>query len=103
MSAPALRSWNSADYSYPAVIANPRNLDELIAVVKDHDQYPSPLRVAGHRHSMSACFATTGTQVLLRHFNDIHVDLEAQTVTVGANVDMFQMRNVLRAQGMQAE
>ena len=74
MSVHALRSWNSADFSYPTVIANPRNLDELVEVVKDRDKYPSPLRVAGHRHSMTACFATTGTQVLMKHFNDVRVD-----------------------------
>src|SRR5690349_24504261 len=102
MSTPALRSWNAADYSYPTVIANPKNLAELIAVVKDHAKYPSPLRVAGHRHSMTPCFATTGTQVLLHHFNDIAVHLDAGTVTVGANVDMYQMRNALRRYGMQA-
>src|SRR5918912_156948 len=100
---PALRSWNSADFSYPAVIANPRNLRELIEVVKDRDKYPSPLRVAAHRHSMTPCFATTGTQVLLRQFNDIRVDVDARTVTVGANVDMYRMRNALRLCGMQAE
>src|SRR5438552_7950089 len=103
MSVPALRSWNSADFSYPTMIANPRDLPELIEVVKDRDRYPSPLRVAAHRHSMTPCFATTGTQVLLRHFNDIRVDVDARTVTVGANVDMYQMRNALRTYGMQAE
>jgi L-gulonolactone oxidase len=102
MSDIALRSWNSADFSYPTKIANPRNLQELVDVVRDQDKYPSPLRVAAHRHSMTPCFATDGTQVLMKHFNDIGVDVEARTVTVGANVDMFQMRNALRKYGMQA-
>ena len=51
---------------------------------------------------MTPCFATTGTQVLLKHFNDILVDVDALTVTVGANVDMYTMRNALRRYGMQA-
>jgi hypothetical protein len=34
-SVPALRSWNSANFSYPTVIANPKNLRELIEVAKD--------------------------------------------------------------------
>jgi hypothetical protein len=65
MSVPALRSWNSVDFSYPTIIANPRDLNGLREVVKDRDRYPSPLRVAAHRHSMTPCVAT-GTQVLLR-------------------------------------
>jgi FAD binding domain/D-arabinono-1,4-lactone oxidase len=103
MSARALSNWNSAFYSYPAVIADPRDLDELVEVVKDRTKYPSPVRVAGHRHSMSPCFATTGTQLLLRHFNDIRVDLDAGTVTVGANVTMMQIRDAVNRQGMQTE
>jgi FAD/FMN-containing dehydrogenase len=103
MSAPALSNWNAAFYSYPAVIANPRSLDELIEVVKNRRTYPSPLRVAGHRHSMTPCFTTTGTQVLLRHFNEIRVDLDAETVTVGANVTMMQMRDAVNRHGRQTE
>lgn len=102
MSVPALRSWNSADFSYPSKVVNPRNVKELVEVVRNREKYPSPLRVAGHRHSMTPCFATTGTQVLMKHFNDISVDVEARTVTVGANVDMYTMRNALRRYGMQA-
>ena len=45
---------------------------------------------------MSPCFATTGTQVLMRHFNDIQVDLAAETITVGANVTMLQIRAALK-------
>ncbi len=99
----ALSNWNSAVYSYPQIIANPRNVDELIEVVTNHEKYPSPVRVAGHRHSMSACFATTGTQVLLRHFNDIQVDLAAGTVTVGANVAMMEMRDAVNRHGLQTQ
>jgi FAD/FMN-containing dehydrogenase len=103
MSAPALSNWNAAFFSYPTVIANPRTLDELREVVRNRQKYPSPLRVAGHRHSMSPCFTTTGTQVLLRHFNDIQVDPAARTVTVGANVTMIQIRDAVRPHGLQME
>jgi L-gulonolactone oxidase len=98
-----LRNWNDSASSHPAVIANPRNLDELIGVVKDREKYPSPVTVAGHLHSMNACFETTGTQLLLRQFNDVRVDVDAKTVTVGANVDMIGVRNAVNRQGMQTE
>src|SRR4051794_28099249 len=96
MSVPALRSWNSADFSYPTVVANPKNLQELIEVIRDREKYPSPLRVAGHRHSMTPCFATTGTQVLMKPFNDIRVNPDALAVAGGASVDMYAMRTALR-------
>ena len=103
MSGRALSNWNSAFFSYPQIIANPRNVDELIEVVTNREKYPSPLRVAGHRHSMSPCFTTTGTQVLLRHFNDIQVDVDAGTVTVGANVAMMEMRDAVNRHGLQTQ
>lgn len=102
MSTRVLPNWNSSAISHPQVIVSPRNVAELIAVIKNRQKYPSPLRVAGHRHSMSPCFATTGTQVLMRHFNDIQVDLAAETITVGANVTMLQIRAALNPHGMQA-
>src|SRR4051794_36286642 len=103
MGARALSNWNSAFFSYPAVVVDPRDVDELVEVVKDREKYPSPVRVAGHRHSMTPCFTTTGTQLLMRHFNDIRVDLDAETVTVGANVTMMQMRDAVNRYGMQTE
>ena len=83
--------------------AVPKDLDELIEIVRDPDRYPSPVRPAGSFHSLNACFATTGTQVLLRNFRDIRVDLDAGTVTVGACVEMVRMRDALRPYGMQTE
>jgi len=97
------RNWNNSAVSRPAVVAEPRTLDELILVVRDVESYPSPLRVGGSFHSMNECFATEGTQVLLKHFKSIAVDIEAMTVTVGAAVEMLEIRAALRPHGMQTE
>jgi FAD/FMN-containing dehydrogenase len=97
------RNWNGSDLSNPRVVATPRDLEDLIALVKDRETYPSPMRAGGSFHSMNACFETTGTQVLTKAFNSVKVDLEAGTVTVGAAVTMLQIRNALRSLGMQLE
>jgi FAD binding domain/D-arabinono-1,4-lactone oxidase len=96
-------NWNGSASSHPSVVASPKDLDELIEVVKDRDTYPSPVRAAGSFHSLNACFATTGTQVLLGSFNGIRVDPESKTITVGAAVTMVQIRDALRPFGMQTE
>ena len=96
-------NWNKSASSTPRVVAAPRDLDELIDVVKDRDKYPSPLRAAGSFHSLNACFATRGTQVLLRDFNDIRVDIASESITVGASVPMVRIRDALRPDGMQTE
>jgi FAD/FMN-containing dehydrogenase len=97
------RNWNGSATSSPSAVVKPRTLDELIAVVKDQTTYPSPVRAAGSFHSLNACFVTTGTQVLMRRFTDIRVDLDARTITVGAGVKMIGIRDALRPRGMQTE
>ena len=72
-------------------------------MVRDTQTYPSPLRVGGSFHSLNACFVSEGTQILLSHFNQVHVDPEQMTATVGASVTMIRLRDVLRPFGMQTE
>lgn len=84
-------------------MAVPASLAELREVVTNHGRYPSPVRAAGSFHSLTACFETTGTQVLTRHFDTIQVDLDARTATVGAAVSMIRLRDALRPLGMQTE
>jgi FAD/FMN-containing dehydrogenase len=98
-----IRNWNGSDLSDPRFVAVPRDLDDLVAIVKDRDTYPSPLRAGGSFHSMNACFETTGTQVLTKAFDSLKVDLAAKTVTVGAGVTLLQIRNALRPLGVQLE
>src|SRR5918992_2542855 len=101
--ATTFRNWNNSASSTPQVVAVPENLRRLIDVVKDTATYPSPLRVGGSFHSLNACFVSEGTQILLSHFNQVHIDPEQMTVTVGASVTMIRIRDVLRPFGMQTE
>lgn len=96
-------NWNGSASSAPQVVAVPRDLGELIEVVKDRDRFPSPVRAAGSFHSLNACFATTGTQVLLRNFDDIRVEVASETMTVGAAVTLVRIRDALRPYAMQTE
>jgi FAD/FMN-containing dehydrogenase len=98
-----IRNWNGSDVSNPRVVAAPRDLDDLVTVVKDVSAYPSPVRAGGSFHSMNASFETSGTQVLLTAFDSLKVDLTTRTVCVGAAVTMLQIRNALRPHGMQLE
>src|SRR3712207_2485503 len=101
--ATTFRNWNNSASSTPQVVANPKNLEELIEVVKDTANYPSPLRVGGSFHSLNSCFVSEGTQILLSHFNKIRVDTQHMTITVGASVTMLRIRDVLGPFGMQTE
>lgn len=103
MSRPIIRNWNNSVLSTPQVVAVPKNPQELSGMVKDKVRYPSPLRPGGSFHSLNACFVSEGTQILLTNFKDINVDVAARTVTVGASVELIQIRDALRPYGMQLE
>lgn len=103
MSTRTFRNWNGSAASSPRAVAVPKDIDELVAVVRNVDEYPSPIRVGGSFHSLNACFATTGTQVLLTGFDQVRVDTAAMTITVGAGVTMVRIRDVLRPRGLETE
>jgi len=96
-------NWSGTAVSKPQVVAVPRDLDELREVLTNHDRYPSPVRAAGSFHSLTACFETTGTQVLMKHFDTVEVDRATETITVGAAVSMVKVRDALRPHGLQTE
>ncbi len=96
-------NWNGSAWSTPRAVAVPKDVNQLIEVIKDRNSFPSPVRAAGSFHSLNPCFATTGTQVLLRHFDGIRVDVASETMTVGAAVTMVRIRDALRPYAMQTE
>src|SRR5215831_17038215 len=91
----SVSNWNGSACCTPAEIVAPRNVDELADIVKNTDLYPSPLRAVGELHSLNECFTTTGTIVLMHHFDGIGDPVDG-TVTVGAGVRMIDLMRKLR-------
>ena len=56
----------------PAVIVRPTSEAELVSIVKDEANYPSPVRGAGSSHSTTRCLVSdAGTMVDMRGMNSI--------------------------------
>ena len=111
-------NWNNSSYSKPSKIVEVRTVDQLREIIINSDKFPSPLRVGGSFHSMNNCFATVGTQILLKgrdtenipedsnsgfNFKGIDVNLNSETVTVGAAVNLYQIKEELKKYGKQIE
>jgi FAD binding domain len=96
-------NWNKSVESKPTKVKTARNLAELVAIVRTPATCPSPIRVAGNRHSTTACFATTGTQVFLDGEFDTKCELSPnkKTVTVGAGVRMLDIARFLQLHEVQ--
>ena len=56
-----MRNWNGCAVWTPAVTVAPRKVSELQDVVRNGNQYPSPVRAIGSRHSLNECAVTVGT------------------------------------------
>lgn len=95
-------NWNGSARCTPARVVAPRDRDELIAIVRDDAQYPTPLRAVGELHSLNECFTTTGTIVFMKHFSTIGTPARG-TVTVGAGVRMIDLKNALKKHRLQLE
>ncbi|HEX4167761.1 MAG TPA: FAD-binding protein [Bryobacteraceae bacterium] len=73
----------------------PRTVEEVRSLVKDSDK-PKAL---GARHSFNGIADTTGDQISLQHLNQMELDKEARTVTVGAGVTYSQLCPYLDSHG----
>jgi FAD binding domain-containing protein/D-arabinono-1,4-lactone oxidase len=95
-------NWNDSARCAPAEVVAPWNLQELVDVVTSPSRYPSPVRAVGEMHSLNESFTTTGTVVLMRHFDAIG-EPQNGTITVGAGVRMIDLNRKLKHSALQLE
>ncbi|MBX2868853.1 MAG: SDR family NAD(P)-dependent oxidoreductase [Acidiferrobacterales bacterium] len=81
----------------------PSSVEEICRIVKDSDQYPSPIRPAGSRHSTTHCgVADGGTLVITRKMDRVvEIDRDNLTVTVEAGALYIDVARKLREHGLQ--
>lgn len=95
-------NWNESARCTPAKIVTPRKVQELIDVVRDTTDHPSPVRAVGELHSLNDCFTTDGTIIFMKHFDYICEPVNG-TVTVGAGVRMIDLNKFLKKKRLQLE
>ena len=75
-------NW-AGNYTYHTDrLLEPANVDEVRQMVKSSDK----LRALGTRHSFNGIADSTAAQISLDHLDEMKLDAEARTVTVGAGV-----------------
>ena len=97
-------NWNETESCHPTRVVAPKDVDHLVRIVGDLDaeRSPSPLRAVGSLHSLNPCFTTTGTVVLMKSEAFRRIGEPANgSVTVGAGVTMFELKDALQARGLQ--
>ncbi len=94
-------NWKRSITSYPRVVVYPETVDDIIAIVKDTDQYPSPVRAVCSNHSTTRCgVADTGTVMNLQKMNKI-IDIGEDTVTAQAGALYIDVAKELEKNDLQ--
>jgi FAD binding domain/D-arabinono-1,4-lactone oxidase len=98
---PQVTNWFGDITSNPAVVVQASSVDDIVAVLKNPGQYPSPVRAVGSNHSTSACgVADGGTLIQMSKMNAI-VKIASDTVTAQAGAIYIDVAQELEKRGLQ--
>src|ERR1700730_6848556 len=78
-------NWFGNIVSHPSVIVDANSVDDIVRVLKDPAQFPSPVRAVGSNHSTSPCgVAEGGTLIRMKMNRILKIAGERLTVEAGA-------------------
>ena len=85
-------NWFGDLISHPKVIVDANSKEEIVAILKDNENYPSPVRAVGSNHSTAPCgVAEGGTLIRIKMNRILRIDSDSITVEAGArHLDMAQ-------------
>ena len=96
-------NWEESISLEASRTAFPTSVEEVVAIVANTKEYPSPLRAAGSRHTTTHCgVADRGTLVIMRNMDRvIDINVDALTVTVQAGALYIDVSEALKEKGLQ--
>ena len=101
MSTLSISNWFGNLSSGPRIVVHPRTVEEIIAIVRDPERYPSPVRAVGSLHSTTECgMAEGGTAVVMRGMDRL-LGIGPDTVTAEAGALYIDVAKELQKHGLQ--
>jgi FAD binding domain-containing protein len=98
---PTVTNWFGDLVSHPNVVVEANSTDDIIAILKDPDTYPSPVRAVGSNHSTARCgVAEDGTLIKMHKMSQI-VSITADTVTAQAGALYIDIAKELEKRNLQ--
>jgi FAD/FMN-containing dehydrogenase len=78
-------NWFGDLVSHPSAIVEANSVDDIITVLKNPAQYPSPIRAVGSNHSTARCgVAEGGTLIKMKMSRVLNIGADTVTVEAGA-------------------
>ena len=100
MAGPEVTNWFGDVVSHPSVIVDANSVADIVAVMKDPKQYPSPVRAVGSNHSTAPCGVADGGTLIRMRMNRI-LNIGADTMTVEAGARHIDMARELEKRNLQ--
>jgi FAD/FMN-containing dehydrogenase len=100
MAANSVTNWFGNIVSHPGVIVEANSVDDIVRVMKDPVNYPSPVRAVGSNHSTTPCGAADGGTLIRMKMNQI-LSVSQDSLTVQAGAVHLQMAKALAAKNLQ--
>lgn len=99
--AATVTNWFGNITSHPAVVVEAASVDEIVAILKNPSQYPSPVRAVGSNHSTSPCgVADGGTLIKMSNMSAI-LSVTNDSVTVQGGAIYIDIAQQLQKQNLQ--
>lgn len=94
-------NWFGDIVSHPLVIVEVASVGDIVAILKNSNKYPSPIRAVGSYHSTSPCgSADGGTIIKMGQMNKI-LNIGTDTVTVQGGALYIDIAQALETKGLQ--
>src|ERR687889_1405356 len=91
-----VRNWFGSIVSFPSVVTEPDDVQDIIGIVQDKEKYPGPVRAVGSNHSTTSCgVADNGTVVVMRNMSRI-LNIGPDTVTAEAGAPFIDAAQKLQ-------
>jgi hypothetical protein len=97
----AVTNWFGNIVSQPAVVVETASVQEIAAILKSPDKYPSPVRAVGSNHSTSACGTADGGTLIKMEKMSAIVEITGDTVTAQGGAIYIDVAKALEKRGLQ--
>jgi FAD/FMN-containing dehydrogenase len=98
----SITNYDGSIVSTPQQLVRPETIEEIQAILRQPDRYPSPVRAMGSFHSLTPCVSSTGTVVSMAGFKKVlKVDPQNLTFTAQAGLQMIEANEILRKHDLQ--
>jgi FAD/FMN-containing dehydrogenase len=93
-------NWFGDIVSHPQVVVDANSVQDIVNVLTNPGQYPSPVRAVGSNHSTTACGTSEGGTVIRMKMNRI-LNVGADSLTVEGGAIHYDLAHALAAQNLQ--